>query len=110
MNAASTATATPAPRVQHALGSTTTASFDFTAAHREGWTVSEAEPNTDGTPGVQLQRLDDPEDGEPRFPGDKEVWRHVVAHARAGSDLHRQALVLVDPYELFLIEATCGPV
>ncbi|MBE7210590.1 MAG: hypothetical protein INR65_06185, partial [Gluconacetobacter diazotrophicus] len=84
--------------------------FNTAAAQREGWIVADAEPNTDGSPGVQLQRLDDPEDGPLQFPGDKEVWEHVVARARAGSDLHRQALALVDPFERCLIEATCGPV
>ncbi len=37
-------------RAQHAFDDLATAGFDFKAAHREGWTVSEAEPNTDGTP------------------------------------------------------------
>ncbi len=59
---------------------------------------------------MQLQRLDDPEDGAPQFTGDREVWEHVVARARAGSALHRQALALADPFERCLIEATCGPV
>ncbi len=108
MNAVSTMTALETERgsTRPLPGPPSTA----TAAHREGWTVSETEPNADGTPGVQLQRLDDPQDGAPLFPGDKEVWEHVVARARAGSDLHRQALALVDPFERCLIEATCGPV
>ena len=59
---------------------------------------------------MQLQRLDDPEDGPPQFLGDTQVGEHVVARARAGSALHRQALALVDPFERCLIEATCGPV
>ena len=109
MNAVSTVTALHGPREQDAPAPAAS-EFDTAAAHREGWTVSEAEPNTDGTPGVQLQRLDDPEDGTPLFPGDKEVWEHVVGRARAGSDLHRQALALIDPLERCLIEATCGPV
>ncbi len=43
-------------RAQHAFDGLATAGFDFEAAHPEGWTVAEAEPNTNGTPGVQLQR------------------------------------------------------
>ncbi len=108
MNAVSTMTALETAREQNAPAPSP--AFDSTAAHREGWTVSETEPNADGTPGVQLQRLDDPQDGAPLFPSDNEVWEHVVARARAGSDLHRQALALVDPFERCLIEATCGPV
>ncbi len=109
MNAVSTMTILQEPREQHTLvcdGS----DFDTAAAHREGWTVSGAEQNTDCTPGVQLQRLDDPECGDPQFPDDRDVWKHVVTLARAGSALHRQALALVDPFERCLIEATCGPV
>ncbi len=109
MNAVSTMTALQEPKEGHTPASAGP-DFDTAAAQREGWTVAEAEPNTDGSPGVQLQRLDDPEDGPPQFPGDREVWEHVVARARAGSDLHRQALALVDPFERCLIEATCGPV
>ncbi len=45
-------------RPQHAFDGLAAAGFDFEAAHREGWTVAEAEANTDGSPGVQLQRLD----------------------------------------------------
>ncbi len=109
MNAVSTMTALQGPEARNTPASGGP-DFDTAAAQREGWTVAEAEPNADGSPGVQLQRLDDPEDGPPQFPGDREVWEHVVARARAGSDLHRQALALVDPFERCLIEATCGPV
>ena len=109
MNAVSTMTALQGPEVRQTPASAGPG-FDTAAARREGWTVAAAEPNTDGSPGVQLQRLDDPEDGPPQFPGDREVWEHVVARARTGSDLHRQALALVDPFERCLIEATCGPV
>ena len=109
MNAVSTVTALQGPEAGNTPASAGP-DVDTAAAQREGWTVAEAEPNADGSPGVQLQRLDDPEDGSPQFPGDREVWEHVVARARAGSDLHRQALALVDPFERCLIEATCGPV
>lgn len=83
-------------------------SFDHAAAAREGWTVSEAEALADGTPGVQLQRIDCPEDGQPSFRDDVDAWQHVVARARTGSRLHRRALALVDKVERALIEITCG--
>ena len=82
--------------------------FDYEGAHREGWTVSEAEPRKDGTPGVQLQRLDNPEGGKVLFPDDRDAWRFVVTLARCGSTLHRQALLMVDDVERALIEITCG--
>ena len=96
-------------RAQHAFDDLATAGFDFKAAHREGWTVAEAEPNTDGSPGVQLQRLDTHDGTAPSFPGDQEAWVYVVARARAGSERHQQALTLLDPCERLLIEASCGP-
>lgn len=82
--------------------------FDHSAAAREGWSVAEAEELADGTPGVQLQRIDCPEDGQPIFRDDVDAWRHVVARARTGSRLHRRALALVDKVERALIEITCG--
>jgi hypothetical protein len=62
--------------------------FDYGQAALEGWTVSECEPQRDGTP--------------------RDAWDHVVAWARAGSELHLQALQLVDTTERALIEKTCG--
>lgn len=82
--------------------------FDHAAAAREGWSVAEAEDLSDGTPGVQLQRIDCPEDGQPIFRDDVDAWMHVVARARTGSRLHRRALALVDKVERALIEITCG--
>ncbi len=85
-----------------------TATFDRAAARREGWDVFDRGHATDGTPQLQLQRLDAPEDGEPPFPGDRDAWAHVVARARAGSALHQAALDAVDDTERMLIEAACG--
>ena len=96
-------------RAQHAFDSLATTGLNFEAAHREGWTVAEAEPNTDGSPGVQLQRLDTHDGTAPSFSGDQEAWVYVVARARAGSERHQQALTLLDLSERSLIEATCGP-
>ena len=110
MNAIPSLTPANEARAQHAFDGLATAGFDFEAAHREGWTVAEAEPNTDGTPGVQLQRLDTHDGTAPGLPGDKDAWVYVVARARAGSERHRQALALLDPCERFLIEAACGPI
>ena len=108
MNAIPTVQEAYARRMQDAFSTATAAGFDFAAAHREGWTIAQAEPNTDGTPGVQLQRLDTHDGTEPCFPSDQQAWIYVVVRARAGSERHRQALTLLDPCERFLIEATCG--
>ena len=110
MNAIPTLKPGTEARVQHAFDGLAAAGFDFEAAHREGWTIAEAGPNADGTPGVQLQRLDTHDGTAPSFPGDQDAWIYMVARARAGSERHRQALTLLDPCERFLIEATCGSV
>ena len=82
--------------------------FDYAAAHREGWTVSEAAPAELGQAGIQLQRLDSPETGDPVFADDRDAWSHVVRRAREGSPLHRQALALIDDIERCLIESLHG--
>jgi len=84
------------------------APFDDTVAEQEGWGLFDCGPNPDGTREVQLQRIDFPDAGKPPFDSDKAVWAHVVARARAGSDLHRAALAAADPVERALIEATFG--
>ena len=82
--------------------------FDAAAAAREGWTVAEAGVLSDGTPSMQVQRIDCPEGGAPEFADDPAAWTHVVAQARAGSALHRQALLRIDKVERALIAMTCG--
>ena len=83
-------------------------SFAYDAAHREGWTVSEAEPEGQAVCGIQLQRLDNLEHSQPVFADDRDAWKHVVSRAREGSSLHRQALEMIDDVERFLIEAADG--
>lgn len=83
--------------------------FDPDAAAHEGWTISDAGLLSDGSCSVQLQRIDCPEDGHPVFQDDCAAWAHVVVQARTGSQLHRQALTLVDKVERAVIEMTCGP-
>jgi len=84
------------------------APFDDTEAEQEGWGLFDCGPNPDGTRWMQLQRIDLPDESDPPFGTDDAAWRHVVAQARAGSQLHRAALAAVDPVERALIEATCG--
>ena len=79
--------------------------FDQTAAEREGWGLADAGPHPDGTPAMELQTL---RQGGAGFLSDRDVWEHVVARAREGSELHRAALAAVDDVERALIEATCG--
>lgn len=83
--------------------------FDFDAAHRDGWTISDLGRFKDGTPHVELQKLDRPHDGTPRFYEDKEAWAHVVQKAREGSSLHLDALDLIDRRERLAIETLFGP-
>ena len=82
--------------------------FDYETAHGEGWTISEAAPCAPGQPGIQLQRLDSPEVGEPVFADDRDAWTHVVQRAREGSALHRLVLTLIDPVERCMIEGLQG--
>jgi len=82
--------------------------FDIKAAWQEGWTLSGCGTLDDGSPQIQLQCLDAPEPGVPTFAEDHDAWDHVVARARTGSVLHRDALQRVDRVERALIEASCG--
>ncbi len=83
--------------------------FDYATATREGWDVFDCNPDPDGKPQLQLQRIDVPEYGKPPFPDDRDAWDFAVIRARAGSALHRAALAAVDDTERLLIEAACGP-
>lgn len=82
--------------------------FDTSAAALEGWEVSDAGPDLSGRAIVQLQALPGPAGGAAAFERDEDAWIHVVAQARAGSNLHRLALAAVNDVERALIEATCG--
>ena len=86
----------------------TECAYTAAKANAEGWGIFDCGVLEDGTPHVELQRLDSPEDGTPPFPDDGAAWDHVVAQARRGSALHQQALRLVDRIERCLIEARCG--
>jgi hypothetical protein len=84
------------------------AAFDHAAARQEGWVLSECDPREDGSGHVEIQRVDNPENGTPVFEDDHAAWKHVVQRARAGSTLHRQALDLADKVERALIEIAHG--
>ena len=84
------------------------AGYDFRHAHAEGWDVFDCGLREDGSPRIELQRLDNPACGTPLFSGDDAAWQHVVDRARQGSELHIAALRMVDPVERMSIEAKCG--
>ena len=48
--------------------------FDHEAARREGWALSDCGSYGDGTPHIELQKLDNPPSGAPRFSEDKDAW------------------------------------
>ena len=88
------------------------AGFDYEAAHREGWTLSETTDLT-GTPLVQLQALDRetlPSGTATLLPSDRAAWNIVAAGARAGSALHQDAYKRLSDIEQALIEIVFGPV
>jgi len=82
--------------------------FDDSTAALEGWGVFDAGPDPSGHAVVQLQALPAPAGGVAAFERDEDAWAHVVAQARAGSNLHRLALAAVNDVERALIEGTCG--
>ncbi|MGI4956441.1 MAG: hypothetical protein ACRYGI_02410 [Janthinobacterium lividum] len=86
--------------------------FDYEAAQREGWTLSETCDLT-GKPLVQLQALDQhavPSGFATLLPSDRAAWDLVVIGARAGSAIHRDALARVSALERTLIETVFGPI
>jgi hypothetical protein len=83
--------------------------FRSEMARAEGWDIFDCGVREDGTPRVELQRVDSPAAGTSRFDTDHAAWEHVVGRARDGSALHLQALQLVDATERKLIQAFCGP-
>jgi hypothetical protein len=82
--------------------------FGPSLAEAEGWDVFACGCREDGSPRVEIQRIDPPQAGAPVFADDNDAWRHVVTRARAGSALHLRALKMVDPIERMLIEASFG--
>ena len=77
-------------------------------ARAEGWDVFDCGLHPDGSPHVEIQRVDNPDSGRPVFADDADAWQHVVDRARLGSALHLRALEMVDPVERLLIETSCG--
>ncbi len=82
--------------------------FDYSAAHREGWTISDCGSYSDGSRRIELQKNEDPMPGSPLFTEDRDAWIHVVQQARSGSYFHYHALQLTDRREKLAIEAHCG--
>ena len=82
--------------------------FSSEMARAEGWDIFDCGVHEDGSPHVEIQRVDEPMSGSPVFAGDAEAWDHVAARARQGSALHLCALQMVDPVERLLIESRCG--
>jgi hypothetical protein len=82
--------------------------FRSKMARAEGWDIFDCGVRDDGTPHVELQRVDSPAAGTSRFDTDHAAWEHVVGRARKGSALHVQALQMVDATERNLIQAFCG--
>ena len=82
--------------------------FDFAAARREGWTISDCGSYSDGSRRVELRKNDDPMPGSPLFTEDRNAWIHVVQRAGSGSHLHNHALQLIDRREKLAVEAHCG--
>lgn len=75
----------------------------------EGWGVWEADGSACGR--IQIQRYDTLENGRDPLPSDECAWELVVHGARAGSSLHRLALLDVaayNPQELFRIALHTG--
>jgi hypothetical protein len=58
-------------------------------AHAQGWGIFESGGY------CQLQRIDDPEDGEPRFDDDFDAWLFVVLMAYVGDPTCRQGLLYI---------------
>jgi hypothetical protein len=83
-------------------------SYDEAQAFAQGWGVFDCGYRDDGSRLLELQRIDSPAFGTPRFQSDDAAWRHVAAAAAAGSRLHAVALASFDPVERLAIEAACG--
>jgi hypothetical protein len=82
--------------------------FGPSLAEAEGWNVFDCGCREEGSPRVEIQRIDSPQAGALVFADDNDAWRHVVTRARAGSALHLRALQMIDPIERMLIEASFG--
>lgn len=76
--------------------------FDYATAEREGWTIAQFDPHSDGTPVVVIMCLDVPGGPKGGFRNDQEARQHVAERAAQGSALHLQAMSLVDRNERFV--------
>jgi hypothetical protein len=56
--------------------------FRSEMARAEGWDIFDCGVRDDGTPHVELQRVDSPAAGTSRFDTDHAAWEHVVGRAR----------------------------
>lgn len=52
----------------------------------EGWDVFDCGLHPDGSPHVEIQRPDDPDNGPPVFADDADAWQHVVWWTRSSAD------------------------
>ncbi len=103
-----TTTTATAPVTAPTLPVSPIADLDLRTAWQEGWTLTYLGLLSDGSHRIELKRIDTPAVGALGFGEDHDAWDHVVARARAGSALHRDALARVDRLERMLIEASCG--
>ncbi len=103
-----TTTTTTASVAAPTLPASPIADLDLRTAWQEGWTLAFLGLLSDGNRRIELKRIDTPAAGALGFAEDHDAWDHVVAQARAGSALHRDALERVDRLERMLIEASCG--
>jgi len=55
-------------------------------ARAEGWDVFDCGLHPDGSPHVEIQRPDDPDNGPPVFADDADAWQHVVWWTRSSAD------------------------
>jgi hypothetical protein len=84
------------------------AEFNAELARAEGWDIFDCGLRDDGSPRIEIQRLDNPAADQSVFDTHHAAWDHVVARAQAGSGLHLQALRIVDPIERKLIAHFCA--
>ena len=87
--------------------SATPHSFWSGLAQAEGWGVFDCGLREDGTPRIEIQRLNSMAAGGPRFRTDGAVWEHVVTRALEGSKPHLAAFAMLDPTERKLVRLWC---
>ncbi|ACB97285.1 hypothetical protein [Beijerinckia indica] len=78
--------------------------FNHEAARREGWDLIAEGHYADGDAKIQIQTTR----GTSPFREDRDAWKHVVDEARKYSQLHRDALDLIDRREQMAIFTVHG--